>query len=512
MGKPINTGTSLNRGRSLALLAAVAAMGLGSWAKAADATWSGTTETWSTNTNWSPTVTWDTWNRSSTASFAGAGTKTIRVDLPGLTVGSLSFSGANYTILSKADKTSESLTLNNPVGSVVDVAGSITADIGLGLIGDFDKTGAGTLKLSNTENGGNGFLNVNVQQGKLLSGGTNAFTTTGANIVVAAGAILDGGGYNNNLGDLMVNGAAVGSGKFTIGVGKSVYLNETSSTSSISGGSLDLTNGKAFSVEVGSRLTVSSVVTGTGVVLTVNKVGKANATTGTLKLSAVNNYTGTTAVAAGTLLVDGSLASGNAVAVESSATLGGTNGLVSGTVRVNSGATIAPGDGTSVSKLTTGSETWEAGGHYAVDVKGLPTGTPGENNDLLVVNGTVTTPGPGTFNIDFTKTDTLGLNTPGGFQGRTPNTVYNWVIATVTSGGFNLSSLTLNTPTFGIKGTDYLGDFSLKTFSGGNQLAVHYEYAAVPEAATLLLGGVAMIPLLMQRRRTGVRGEELGQS
>jgi autotransporter-associated beta strand protein len=66
----------------------------------------------------------------------------------------------------------------------------------------------------------------------------------------------------------------------------------------------------------------------------------------TLTLANTNTFTGGTTISAGTLLVKspGSLATNNAVTVQSAATLGG-NGTINGAVTVNVGAALAPGLG-----------------------------------------------------------------------------------------------------------------------------------------------------------------------
>src|SRR5262249_16237333 len=63
----------------------------------------------------------------------------------------------------------------------------------------------------------------------------------------------------------------------------------------------------------------------------------------TLILSGANTYTGSTTVSAGSLQIDGSLSS-SAVTVQSGGRLTGV-GVLGGTVSVQFGGTVAPGDG-----------------------------------------------------------------------------------------------------------------------------------------------------------------------
>ena len=68
-----------------------------------------------------------------------------------------------------------------------------------------------------------------------------------------------------------------------------------------------------------------------------------NSGAGTWTLSGANTYTGTTAVSAGTLRINGSTHANSAVSVAAGGTLGGT-GTVSGAVTLLAGATLSPGE------------------------------------------------------------------------------------------------------------------------------------------------------------------------
>lgn len=81
-------------------------------------------------------------------------------------------------------------------------------------------------------------------------------------------------------------------------------------------------------------------------------VGLIKTTAGTVTLTGVNSYTGTTTVSTGMLLVNapGSLDAASAVAVNGG-TLGGT-GMIHGSITLASGATLAPGSTNSIGTLT----------------------------------------------------------------------------------------------------------------------------------------------------------------
>ena len=85
---------------------------------------------------------------------------------------------------------------------------------------------------------------------------------------------------------------------------------------------------------------------------------------GTLTLAGANIYSGATTVDAGTLNVTGSLAVSSLVSVSTSAVLAGTGSV--GSVSINSGGTLAPGDGTPGSSISLGNLALQAGATYLV--------------------------------------------------------------------------------------------------------------------------------------------------
>ncbi len=105
---------------------------------------------------------------------------------------------------------------------------------------------------------------------------------------------------------------------------------------------------------------VSGVIS--GILGSLVKVG-----TGTLTLSGTNAYFGPTTVNAGTLMVDGSIASSILTAVNAGGTLGG-NGTVGRTV-INTGGVLAPGPGGTPGTMTVaGNLAFQSGAFYAVQV------------------------------------------------------------------------------------------------------------------------------------------------
>ena len=100
---------------------------------------------------------------------------------------------------------------------------------------------------------------------------------------------------------------------------------------------------------------------------TVTGNGTVNVFSGTTILTANNSYTGSTAVNAGTLVVNGSIASSNLTSVNNGGTLAGIGTV--GNTQINSGGTFAPGNGTPGSSTTvTGSLAFQSGALYLVNV------------------------------------------------------------------------------------------------------------------------------------------------
>jgi autotransporter-associated beta strand protein len=231
--------------------------------------------------------------------------------------------------------------------------------------GTFTKTGGGTLRiLSNNGQLDDPFkLNagtVSVEAATGLGGADNSSNhvdmKTGTTLILRQDAstnfltpiiIVDAGAtvsvvldrQNPGAGPIHSLNALTSVGAFTINL--SVGSNVTSSTATLSFGSVMMAGAGTFNVSNGSsaaaNLNVSGAVGG-GFGLT--KTG-----TGTLTLSGVNTYTGATAINGGTLQVNGSIATSSAVTVASGATFsaGATQTLASLTVNPGGLAQVTAG-------------------------------------------------------------------------------------------------------------------------------------------------------------------------
>ncbi|CAB3866580.1 hypothetical protein LMG3410_02572 [Achromobacter aegrifaciens] len=248
------------------------------------------------------------------------------------------------------------------LGNTVNVDGALTVAGNNSLIldgqlngnGTLRKTGANDLSLTGSANTFSGMIDL--QGGSLTTAGNNALGQN-ATANVAAGANL----FITNLARLA---SLNGNGTVTVSNGNNLTIGANGANSNF-GGQLD---GKGWLTKSG---------------------------TGSLVLSGNNTLTGQTSVSAGSLWVDGSLASTN-VMVYSGAALGGT-GSIAGDVTLMGGAAL---------KLTDG---------YTLSVGGLQLGT------NSIVNASLGAPalGGGTALVDVTGNLTLGgtlnISDAGGF-------------------------------------------------------------------------------------------------
>src|SRR5262249_1855385 len=219
---------------------------------------------------------------------------------------------------------------------------NLSADSSAGNGDQFLKA-VGTAQLGgfNALNAGNGTITLTGGTFQVQSGaGGNAISDT-SELTVNSPAILDMNGQSESIDGLFGNGTVTDSAATTT----------STLTVGLSGGSG----------------TFSGVLQDGSGKLALTKSGA-----GTETLSVPNTYTGATTINGGTLLVDGSTASGSAVAVNNGGILGGT-GTVNGTVTVNSGGHLAPSDSPGI--LTTGALSFSSGSTFDVEIGGNTPGT-----------------------------------------------------------------------------------------------------------------------------------------
>jgi autotransporter-associated beta strand protein len=191
---------------------------------------------------------------------------------------------------------------NNSAAQVIPLCFCFPTEPGLGFI-DYSSAGNATI----TTSGLTKFYDNS-------TGGQARFITAGFGEV-------DFGNPGPN-GDFKVSAGSIeGAGTFGLGSGQLTV------------------GGNNLSTQVSGK--ISDAVTCFGFVCTATGGSIVKVGTGTLTLSGVNTYTGTTTINGGALEVDGSIASSSATTVNSGAALIGT-GTVSGT-QINAGGIFAPG-------------------------------------------------------------------------------------------------------------------------------------------------------------------------
>jgi len=362
---------------------------------AANGTWSNSSGgSWATAANWSGNTI-----ASGTDATADFSTLTLAlaptVTLDGArTAGSLIFGDQGNTYGWTLNTGSAGpLTLAVSSGSPAITVNGQATTIGLVLAGSqgFNKLGAGTLSLSG-QSTVTGTLTVSAGTLDLpnyLSGGSTTLKCAAINL--ASGTSLTCGdtpfGWygNNNATGLAINitnatcqpngcfgvaytltGGSISGSANRLDLGASggfnasvtSYASSTTSTINPGGGFVFL---RADSGQTSYTFNVAAGTTSSGIDLDVPVYISQQAASGIIKngagvmrLGGANTYTGTTTINAGTLLVNGSLASGSAVTVAANAGLGG-NGTVSGPITVQSGGTLLAGTSLVTGTLTVGS-------------------------------------------------------------------------------------------------------------------------------------------------------------
>ncbi|NID14716.1 autotransporter-associated beta strand repeat-containing protein [Luteibacter yeojuensis] len=335
----------------------------------------------------------------------------------------LSFDGGTLRTVNNF-VTGRAITINQG-GATIEATRPMIASGAIGGAGSLTKTGAGLLYLSgtNTYAGGtiinDGGINItsdanlgNAAGAVVLNGGTlrNSGTITSARGVTLGG----GGGTFDTVNDLTLTSGIGGAGSLTKIDGGALVLaadNAYTGGTTIGAGVLQLGNGGTTGSIQGevendgtlvfdrsNTLAMSGFILGTGVL---EQQG-----TGTTVLSADNTYSGTTAVRAGSLIVNGDQSSATGItSVDNGGTLGG-KGTIGGDVSLADGATLAPGDvGSAPGTLTIkGSLAMSDTSNLNVNL-GQANVVGGPLNDLVQVDGDLTL--DGTLNVDVSSGGTF---------------------------------------------------------------------------------------------------------
>lgn len=354
----------------------------------------------------------------------------------------------------------------------------------------------------------------------------NADSTIGANVVNQSGGTVtfysDGGTTVGGTGDLDLQraGAAGSNNTYNLNGGTLTVPRIISTavtgtrTFNFNGGTLKAAvssttfmnlgtgNARANVRDGGARIDTNGFDVTVGQALVHSNIGGDNATdgglvkqgAGTLTLSNSNTYTGITSVDAGRLLVNGSHTGGGAFNVGASGTLGGTGSVGLSTLNVS--GVLSPG--ASVETLASGTVNFTTGSTFAYEVDSAALAAAGA--DLQIISGDLNLTGT----VNLTMAD-LGL-TPVAFA---PGSVFSlinysgaWNSGLFTFGGNALaddSTFTAGLNTWQIDYNAATGGANFSgQFLGGSDSFVNIT--AVPEPASVFLGGLGLLALLRRRR------------
>lgn len=361
-------------------------------------------------------------------------------------------------------------------GATIDTVTNLTIANVVAGTGTLTKTGAGTLTLSGT--------------------GTNTHTGD-VNVDAGTLAVAKTGGANRALGDnALVTVGAAGTLQFTGGQSETI--------GALAGaGSVTNTNATAITLTTGGNnqsTTFSGTLANSGGALSLTKTG-----TGTMTLTGANSQTGTTTVAAGTLIAANNTALGSnsgTASVTSGATLGiqggitvasgrsltlngtgnGTNGALrnlSGNNTVNSAVTLG-----SASEIQSDAGTLTLGGNVTSANQNLTLDGAGNTTLTGVVglgSGTVTKTGTGTATLTGANTYTGATTVSAGTLAITNNaalgtTAAGTTVANAATLAVSNNITTAETLTLSGQGVSNLG--ALRSTSGINTATGNITLAA----------------------------------
>lgn len=392
---------------------------------------------------------------------------------------------------------------NSSGGSTSLGSGAVTVNVGATLLGGKQDSFGYTSGASPSV--------INIADGTVSESVTGIRVTLPNITFTNGGTLTSPSGLGDGQGDYSFNGGTI-------------TVNASPNPSIISATEVALQAANVtFNVTRGSSpvdLAISSILApfGSGGTQGLTKTG-----TGFMSLAAANTYIGPTAVNAGSLLLNGSLAGNSGtkpglVTVASGALLAGT-GSTTGAVTVNAGGVISSG---SNGYQTTG--TFTAGG---VTTLASGSGIVGDSANgatyLWKINDAGNSTGPGTAG-NAVGWDLLALNTVavsgtgsyvtiepvsigGGYVNQpmsnfNPLASYTWQIATLSGGGgpalaAQLHLDTNSLSTFAAVNNTSASDFSITDDAND----IYISYSPTPEPTGLGLLGMGAAGMLLRRRR-----------
>jgi autotransporter-associated beta strand protein len=231
--------------------------------------------------------------------------------------------------------------------------------------------------------------NVNNVASAAFTGGVSTAQriTLGFDATVTAGSAtvtLNGGALFLGSGGIVRNGAGTFVSNLNFSAGTlGATANWSTSVPITLPAAGNVTIKAADAVDLPRDIALSGALSGPG--------GFTKAGPGTLALGAANTFSGPVAVNAGVLRVDGSLATGEVLAVNGGGILAGS-GTLDRTVVLGGGGIIRPGNATPGSTLTASTLTWNGGGALAIDLAA---------GNRLVLTGALNKGGAGGLRVEL---------------------------------------------------------------------------------------------------------------
>jgi len=304
--------------------------------------------------------------------------------------------------------------------------------------------------------GSHGSGSLQIQNGGSLVGFASQISI-GANAGSSGSVIIDGPGSKLDAGPYFHEPVGVGGGPYEAG----------------GAGSLTVSNGGAFVNQYAFR---------------VWSTGSVDVQNGTFD-SAATNY--------GLFHNDGLVTRSF---VNNSGGLLTGSGVINGTLTLNSGSTVSPGN--SPGTLTAGATTWNGGAIYKFEVNSA-LGNAGSSVgwDLLNIEGTLALAGSDSNPLRISVTSLLPANTIGNVFDFDSSNSYLWTFATASGGitGFSPSQFAIDTSGF----TNPLDARHFEVRQIGNALALVF---VVPEPSSFLLSIAAVVGFAaFVRRHVGRR-------
>ena len=361
--------------------------------------------------------------------------------------------------------------------------------------------GGGGYQFDGNANGGNGGFGGGGGAGQQRNYGGNGGFGGGAGSGFWPGTPGFGGGNATN----QINFASGGGGG--VGAGGAIFVRKGTSltvidcsfsgnvvTGGIGGvdGAIAGSAGSAIGQALFLGADVTNSVCGTNVVILSDTIGGGNDPdaggglvkigNGTLVLTGTNSYTGLTTLAAGTLEVDGSIAAGGTLTVNTGATLTGSGAV--GELTINTGSTLSPGPG--IAALNAGDVAWKGIGTYNWQMYDAA-GAAGAGYDVLNVNGTLDLTSTTSITINVMSLSSIAPETSGPATNFNNTVSHSWTLIHTTDGIIRFNASKFNIVTNGFLNSLGSGRFVLQVMGTDLVLSLVSPLSVVTQPATSIV-------------------------